>query len=175
MNCQTHHDGYKSKPNKQEKMEKIKDLRSILTNAICECCKNADCDTLEKIFECADWTWNDHVTDESYHPTAREIRTSMYELGKDALDSLMVDYESKDWGKEPPRPKTVMSGRLFFSIDWEIQGEEVEVLRDVVLACGISHELATTTIDDVTNDFYTVDTYADDDEYRKAFDRIHLS
>lgn len=153
-------------------MEKIKDLRCILTNTIRECCKNADCDTMEKIFECADWTWNDHITNGTYHPTARELRTFMYELGKSALDSLMKDYESEDWGKQRPNPKTVMSGRLFFTIDWEIQGEEVNVLRDVVISCGINHEFATTTIDDVSQNDYIVDTYADNEEYREYFDRI---
>ena len=153
-------------------MEKIKDLRCILINAICECCKNADCDTMERIFECADWTWNEYVTDEAYHPTARELRTCMYKLGKSALDSLIEDYESEDWGKQCPNPKTVMSGRLFFTIDWEIQGEEVDVLRDVVMSCGINRGFATTRIDDVSRNDYVVDTYADDKEYREPFVRI---
>lgn len=153
-------------------MEKIKDLRDILSNAIRECCKNADCNTLEKIFECADWTWNDHVTGAPFHPTAREIRASMYELGKDAVNALMKDYESKDWRKEPPRPKTVMSGRLFFTIYWEIQGEEVDVLRDVKMACGVSNEFATTNIEPYTDDDYIIDTYDDNqNEYNIQFKR----
>ena len=152
-------------------MEKIKDLRNILRKTICQCCTNADCDTMERIFQCADWRWTDFVTYKEYHPTAREIRKRMYELGIDALDSLMEDYETEDWSVQKPKPKTVMYGRLFFTIDWEIQGEEVDVLRDVVMTCGIIHEFANTTIEAYTDSDFITDTFADDNEYRGQLDR----
>lgn len=155
-------------------MEKIKDLREILKKAICECCTYADCNTMERIFECADWTWRDRVTDDEYYPTAREIRKCMYDLGIGALASLMEDYESEDWGKKHPNPKTVKSGRLFFTIDWEIEGEEVDVLRDVVMACGISNEFASTTIETYTDSDYITDTLADYNDYRGHFDRHNV-
>ena len=150
-------------------MEKINDLRTILTDAIRECCKYADCDTMERIFDAADWTWTDLVTDESYHPSARDIRNTLYDLGKSSRDSLMKDYNGEDF---QPKPYKTSSGRLYFSIDFDVPSiEKFNFMRHVVFNCGILTEAAITSIDDFSQNDYIISTYDDDEEYRVHLDR----
>ena len=150
-------------------MEKINDLRTILTDAIRECCKNADCDTMERIFDAADWTWTDHVTDESYHPSARDIRNTLYDLGKSALDSLIEDYNGDDFHS---KPYNTSSGGLYFSIDFDVpSSEKFDFMRHVVFNCGILTKTAITNIDDFSQNDYIISTYTNDEKYRIHLDR----
>lgn len=151
-------------------MEKIKDLETILQNAVKECCKSVDCDTIAAVFECADWRWVDYVTGNEYCPTAREIRQEFFRLGKDALQSFIANYE-KAQTEEDVRPYTIATGRLYFSIELEQAGEELNVLNDVSLSCGFESEASCTTIDDVTDNDYTIMTYTEDSDYSSKFKR----
>lgn len=150
-------------------MGNIEKIRTALHHAVVECCKHADCDKMSRIFKMADWTWCDPVTGE-YHPSQREIRTSLYKLGDCCVDSLVKDIEEGTLDKTNPRDYTFNSGRLFFDINFEICGDELDVVRDVVMECGIRTELSRTIIGDITTEGYVVNTYSDDDDYEEDFD-----
>ena len=151
-------------------MENIEKIRTALYNAVVECCKHADCDKMARIFKVADWVWCDMVTNEYYHPEQREIRTTLYKLGHRGIDSLIKGIEEGTLDKTNPRDYTYESGRLFFDIHFEINGEELDVLRDVVMECGIRTEWSRTIFGDVTTEGYVVNTYVDDDDYEEDFD-----
>lgn len=141
----------------------------MLRNAVRECCKHADCDLMEKIFICANWTYADSITEESYIPTSRELRNVLYKLGTEALNSLIKDYENGKWSKDDFHPHTIMSGRLFFTIYWEGANENVDFINDITFSCGINHDFAVSSFENVDDNYYDINTCGEDEEYAESF------
>ncbi len=153
-------------------MELTKTQKQMVNNAVRECCKNADCATMSRIFDCAEWTWRDRVTDNDYTPTDREIMRSLYELGKNCLDSLIEDVRNNEWDETNPNPYTMKCGRLYFSIDWSFHNDDgiYDIVSGAEFLCGIEMEASSTTICDISQDSYIVETYADDENYRELYE-----
>lgn len=141
-------------------MEASKKEKQMLLKALRECCMTADCEKLAKIFEVANWKWCNEFG-EFYHPSAREIRHTLYELGTESFESLLHDYKTGEWDAEIGRPYTNCTGRLFFSIEFEpFNGEEYDIVDSARFACGINTEAAFSFINHYKDeDIFVVETF----------------
>lgn len=136
-------------------MNLTNEQKEAMRDAVKQCCLNADCKTIAKIFETAKWTWCDFAGD--YIPTEREIRRSLYGLGKDALEALVKDCEDDTFDTDNPNPYTSSSGRLFFTIDFNtLEGKVVSIVEDACFSVGIRTEFATAEIAN-DNDYYKIE------------------
>lgn len=92
---------------------------------------------------------------------AREIRTTLYGLGKSALNQLIADIENGliTEGQQELSIYKTGTGRLYFAIDLE-RGNEI--IDRAVMVCGIETEATRTMITDVRDDYYEIETYGED-------------
>lgn len=155
-------------------MELTNHEKQMLRNAMRECVKHADCEMLENVFRHGEWTWADHILEDDYTPTAREIRNTLYDLGQSSLKSLIEKYENGKWDAQNPYPLTTSSGRLYFTIDWEPDSADGALfIENMVMVCGVQTETARTEITDITRDTYQTITFGEDEtEYTEVFDKI---
>lgn len=144
-----------------------KSIEKLLKKAVRECCTNADCYKLAKIFESVDWRWVDRVTDEMYIPNERDIRNALFTIGTDALNTLIKDYDNGRWDDTNPKSYILESGRLFFSIEWEHFNRDTKFrfVEDISISCGLNQSFCDCTIEKLEDtNAYSIESYADGDD-----------
>lgn len=152
-------------------MELSNDFKHILHNAMLTCVKHTDCDMLSDVFREADWTYIDPILDSEYHPSARELRNKLFDLGQSAVKQMISDYEADKWNPEVTQ-YSWEGGRLSFDVRWDKGTDgQTDFIRDFVMMCNIKTSMCVSYMGELNKDYYNVTANtSDDEEYTDQYD-----